>query len=34
VLPPAHAPWIFGSALCGSAFPRVAGERQGRRDAF
>jgi hypothetical protein len=22
VLPPAHAPWIFGSALCGPAFPR------------
>jgi hypothetical protein len=25
---------IEGSALCGPAFPQVAGERQGRRDAF
>src|SRR5215218_1088633 len=25
---------IEGSALCGSAFSQVAGERQGRRDAF
>jgi hypothetical protein len=25
---------IEGSALCGPAFPQVAGEREGRRDAF
>jgi hypothetical protein len=25
---------IEGSALCGPAFPQVAGDRKGRRDAF
>jgi len=34
--PPAmsHLSGIEGSALCGPPFSQVAGERQGRRDAF
>jgi hypothetical protein len=31
---PSSLSGIEGSALCGPAFPQVAGDRKGRRDAF